>query len=235
MNPSVLIIEDDDAVRNLIAAAMQAYGYSYDLAGTGGDALLAAISRQPDIYILDLGLPDMHGVEFIRRIRTWTNSPVLVVSALRGVSDKIEALDAGADDYITKPFSVDELMARIRVAMRKMHYDRAGGKDAMIYANGALRIDYVSASVYMDGNQVHLTPIEYKLLTLLAQHTGKVLTHNYILKHIWQHADENDTRSLRVVMATLRKKIEKNPSAPCYLQTHIGIGYRLLQAPAERE
>jgi len=225
----LLVIEDDKAVRNLLSTTLETYGYEYRAAANGTDGLKEAVSFQPDIYIIDLGLPDMHGVDLIEKIRTWTDNPIIVVSALSETSDKIAALDMGADDYLTKPFSVDELLARIRVALRKKTYDTNKEKTDTVFINGGLKIDYLAGCVYVDGQEIRLTPIEYKLLTLLAQNAGKVLTHNYILKEVWNITTESDTRSLRVFMATLRKKIEKDPSNPRYLQTHIGIGYRLLR------
>ena len=225
---SILIVEDDKAVRNLMTTTMQANGYAFHTAETGESAVLQAVSVRPDVMILDLGLPDMDGLEIIKKVRTWTNNPIIVVSARSEDRDKIEALDAGADDYLTKPFSVDELLARIRVAVRKMNYDNSdASKNTTVFENGGLRIDYSAASVFVDGSEVHLTPMEYRLLCLLAKNVGKVLTHNYLLHEIWSNASESDTPSLRVFMATLRKKIEKDTSNPVYIQTHIGIGYRM--------
>lgn len=225
---SILIVEDDKAVRNLMTTTMQANGYAFHTAETGESAVLQAVSVRPDVMILDLGLPDMDGLEIIKKVRTWTNNPIIVVSARSEDRDKIEALDAGADDYLTKPFSVDELLARIRVAVRKMNYDNSdASKNTAVFENGGLRIDYSAASVFVDGSEVHLTPMEYRLLCLLAKNVGKVLTHNYLLHEIWSNASESDTPSLRVFMATLRKKIEKDTSNPVYIQTHIGIGYRM--------
>lgn len=232
---TILVIEDDQAVRNLLTTTLDAYGFRYRAAATGEEAVREAVSLQPDIFILDLGLPDINGIDLIRKVRTWTKNPIIIVSAISEIHDKIAALDAGADDYLTKPFSVDELLARIRVALRKMNYDRSAEKAETVFVNGGLKIDYVAGCVYVDGREIHLTPIEYRLLTLLAQNVGKVLTHNYILKEVWNNSTENDTRSLRVFMATLRKKIEKEPSEPRYLQTHIGVGYRLLRIQDNEE
>ena len=180
--------------------------------------------------ILDLGLPDTDGIEVIQKIRAWSNMPIIVVSARSEDTDKVAALDAGADDYLTKPFSVDELLARLRVALRRVRHDRQRlSEEASVYENGGLRIDYAAGCVYLDGSEIHLTPIEFKLLVLLANNTGKVLTHNYILREVWGNPAASDMRSLRVYMATLRKKLEKNTSEPKYIQTHIGVGYRLLR------
>ena len=223
-------MEDDKAIRNLITTTLETQGYGFHVADTGQKAILEAVSSQPDIIILDLGLPDMDGVEIITKVRSWSNNPIIVVSARSEDKDKIKALDAGADDYLTKPFSIDELLARIRVAFRKMNYDNSSAKEEPVFVNGGLKIDYSANTVYVDEEEVHLTPMEYRLLCLLAKNVGKVLTHNYILDKIWVNVlVDRDTKSLRVFMATLRKKIEKDPSEPKYIQTHIGVGYRLIR------
>jgi two-component system KDP operon response regulator KdpE len=224
----ILVVEDDRAVRNLITATLNAlHSYTILTAVTGESAIMQTASRNPDIIILDLGLPDIDGMDVIHKVRTWSNRPIIVVSARSEDNDKIDALDAGADDYLTKPFSVEELLARIRVAIRKMQYDNRPVKNEAIFENGDLKIDYSAASVFLNGQEVHLTPIEYKLLSLLAKNVGKVLTHNYILNQVWPNPLEADSSLVRVFMATLRKKIEKDPSKPVYIQTHIGIGYRM--------
>lgn len=226
----ILIVEDDAAISNLISTTLETQGYQHHVAKTGVAALLEAASYSPDVMILDLGLPDMDGVEIIRKVRGWSNMPIIIVSARSEDSDKVGALDAGADDYLTKPFSVEELLARLRVALRRVRYDSQRLKEeSSIYVNGELKIDYAAGCVYVGEREVHLTPIEYKLLCLLAKNTGKVLTHNYILKEVWGNALASDTPSLRVFMATLRKKIEPVPSEPRYIQTHIGVGYRMLR------
>lgn len=226
----MLIVEDDAAISNLIATTLETQDYQYHVAKTGVAALLEAASYSPDVVILDLGLPDMDGVDIIKKVRGWSNLPIIVVSARNEDSDKVSALDAGADDYLTKPFSVDELLARLRVALRRVRYDSQKLKDeSSVYMNGGLKIDYAAGCVYVEDREIHLTPIEYKLLCLLAKNTGKVLTHNYILKEVWGNALASDTPSLRVFMATLRKKIEPVPSEPKYIQTHIGVGYRMLR------
>ena len=232
--PSILIIEDDKAVKNLIATTLEMHDYHYIWADKGEQGILSAASQRPDIILLDLGLPDMDGVDVILKIRSWTNTPIIVISARSEDSDKIAALDAGADDYLTKPFSVEELLARLRVSLRRVRYDSEKVDEAAsIYQNGGLKIDYAAGCTYQNGKEIHLTPIEYKLLCLLAQNTGKVLTHNYILNKIWSSALPSDTPSLRVFMATLRKKIEPDPSHPRYIQTHIGVGYRMIRQPDE--
>jgi len=227
--PLILVVEDDKPIRKLITTTLETQGYKYHTAETGEASILEAVSRQPDIIILDLGLPDMDGVDIIKKVRTWSNVPIIVVSARSEDRDKIQALDAGADDYLTKPFSVEELLARLRVTLRRIRYDSDKLlKDASIFINGNLKIDYAAGCVWLDEEEIHLTPIEYKLLGLLAKNVGKVLTHNYILHEIWG-SYTYDIPALRVFMATLRKKIEKTPSKPKYIQTHIGVGYRMLQ------
>ena len=178
--------------------------------------------------LLDLGLPDMDGIEIIRHIRSWSNMPIIVVSARSEDSDKISALDAGADDYLTKPFSVEELLARIRVTQRRLSM-LPGDAEQSSFSNGELHIDYAAGCATLRGEELHLTPIEYKLLCLLARNIGRVLTHTYITEHIWGHSWSNDIASLRVFMATLRKKLEADPGSPQYIQTHVGVGYRMLR------
>ena len=226
----ILIVEDDAPVRNLMTTTLKAHDYRYLTAANGESAIMEASSHNPDIILLDLGLPDIDGVEVIKKIRTWSNVPIIVISARSEDRDKIDALDAGADDYLTKPFSVEELLARLRVTQRRlsvMQNDPA--TDSPVFQNGNLRVDYAAGCAYLDGEELHLTPIEYKLLCLLARNVGEVLTHTYITQQIWGSSWENDIASLRVFMATLRKKIEKNPNSPQYIQTHIGVGYRMMK------
>lgn len=225
----ILVVEDDAAVRNLMAVTLGTQGYQYRLAKTGSEALIELTTRQPDILLLDLGLPDLDGVDIIRKIRGWSAMPIIVISARTEDGDKVEALDAGADDYLTKPFSVDELLARLRVALRRLQAQLALGGENTVYENGSLRIDYAAGCAYLNGSEIHLTPIEYKLLCLLAKNTGKVLTHIYILKEIWGNYTATDVGSLRVFMATLRKKLQTGSDAQPFIQTHIGIGYRMLK------
>ncbi len=225
----ILIVEDDTAICSLIRTTLDTQDYQYHTARNGAEAMIEAVSYNPDVVILDLGLPDMDGVDIIRKIRTWSSIPIIVVSARMEDRDKVEALDAGADDYLTKPFSIDEFLARLRVALRRSHTDGGKEKKSSVYLNGDLKIDYSAGCVYLQDTEVHLTPIEYKLLCLLAQNTGKVLTHNYILKEVWGNVQASDVPSLRVFMATLRKKIEKSSSSPQYIQTHIGVGYRMIK------
>lgn len=227
----ILVVEDDKAVANLISTTLETQGYLVRMAETGNDAVLEAASCQPEILLLDLGLPDMDGVDVIEKIRSWSLMPIIVVSARADDKDKIVALDAGADDYLTKPFSVDELLARVRAALRRNSYtNMAEQGDNGVFINGSLKIDFPAGCVFLDEQEIHLTPIEYRLLCLLAKNVGKVLTHNFILKEVWgSDAMPGDTPSLRVFMATLRKKIEPIPSQPKYIQTHIGIGYRMIR------
>ena len=184
----ILIVEDDAAVRNLISTTLKMQNYKFHVATTGSQALLEAVSNQPDIMLLDLGLPDMDGVEIITKVRSWSNMPIIVISARCEDRDKIEALDAGADDYITKPFSVEEFLARLRVTIRRINYVQTSHKENSIFVNGELKIDYVSGCAYCRGKELHLTPIEYKLLCLLAKNIGKVLTHTYITREVWGNA-----------------------------------------------
>lgn len=228
--PLILVVEDDAPVRNLITTTLKANDYRYLVAANGESAILEASSHNPDIVLLDLGLPDLDGVEVIARVRTWSNMPIIVISARSEDRDKIDALDAGADDYLTKPFSVDELLARLRVTIRRLSYIQSvKQEDDAVFVNGDLRIDYAAGCAYLSGKELHLTPIEYKLLCLLAKNVGKVLTHTFITREVWGSAWENDVASLRVFMATLRKKLETDPSQPRYIQTHVGVGYRMMR------
>ena len=227
--PLILIVEDDPPIRNLISVTLEAHEYRHITAGNAGNAILEAASHNPDIMLLDLGLPDMDGVEVIRRIRSWSNMPIIVISARNEDSDKIEALDAGADDYLTKPFSVNELLARLRVTLRRLNQTKTDGPDDPVFVNGSLKIDFAAGCAYLSGEELHLTPIEYRLLGLLAKNCGKVLTHKYITQQLWGASWENNIASLRVFMATLRKKLEASPDAAMLIQTHVGIGYRMLK------
>ena len=226
--PLILVVEDDVAVRNLITTTLRAHDYRFLTAANGESAVLEASSHNPEIVLLDLGLPDMDGVEVIRRVRSWSNLPIIVISARSEDTDKIDALDAGADDYLTKPFSVEELLARLRVTQRRLAVPGTMSTES-VFTNGALKIDYAAGCAFLNGQELHLTPSEYKLLCLLSKNVGKVLTHTYITQQIWGRSWENDIASLRVFMATLRKKLEQGPDAPQYIQTHIGVGYRMLK------
>ena len=228
--PVVLVVEDDVPVRNLMITTLKTHDYKYLTAANGSEAILLASSHNPDVVFLDLGLPDMDGIDVIRQIRSWSNMPVIVISARSDDADKIEALDTGADDYLTKPFSVDELLARLRVTVRRLSLINSGGSaDGAVYINGSLKIDYSAGCAFLNGQELKLTPIEYKLLCLLAKHTGKVLTHTYITQQIWGRSWDKDIASLRVFMVNLRKKLDSAPDAPQFIQTHVGIGYRMLK------
>ena len=214
---------------------MKTHDYKYLLAQNGEEAIIQASTHNPDVIFLDLGLPDMDGVEIIKKIREWSNMPIIVISARSEDEDKIEALDAGADDYLTKPFSVEELLARLRVMQRRialLQLDNNVNKN-LIYTNGKLKIDYVAGCAYKNDEELKLTPIEYKLLCILAKNTGKVLTHKYITQKIWGSAWDSNVASLRVFMATLRKKLGNDSNS--YIQTHIGIGYRMLKVETNIE
>ena len=224
----VMVVEDDAPVRHLITASLSAEDYTVIAAQTAAEAVHLATTRNPYMILLDLGLPDGDGVEVIKQIRVWTETPIIVISARDEDTDKIEALDAGADDYLTKPFSVAELLARLRATQRRLAYLAAGNTDA-VFRNGDLVIDYAAGRAYLAGQELKLTPIEYRLLCLLAQNVGKILTHNYITQKIWGIGGENNIASLRVFMATLRKKLETSQDSPTYIQTQIGVGYRMLK------
>ena len=231
----ILVVEDDPPIRNLIETTLKTHEYKYLLAKNGEEAILQASSYAPDVVFLDLGLPDIDGIEIIKRIREWSNMPIIVISARSEDEDKIEALDAGADDYLTKPFSVEELLARLRVMQRRIALLKSDSEinEKSVYTNGRLKIDYAAGCAYIEDAELKLTPIEYKLLCLLAQNTGKVLTHKYITQKIWGSAWDSNVASLRVFMATLRKKLEDENASVVYIQTHVGIGYRMLKVDAK--
>ncbi|MBO4688307.1 MAG: response regulator transcription factor [Clostridiales bacterium] len=228
---TILVVEDDAPVRNLITTTLKAHEYKYMTAPDGASAIMQASTNNPDIILLDLGLPDMDGIEVIKKVRTWSNLPIIVISARSEDSDKIEALDNGADDYLTKPFSVEELLARLRVTTRRLAVlqQELANSNNPVFTNGQLRIDFAAGCAYLGDEEMHLTPIEYKLLCLMARNLGKVLTHTYITQKVWGSSWENDVASLRVFMATLRKKLESAPDSPQYIQTHIGVGYRMMK------
>lgn len=221
----VLVVEDDKPIRNLITTTLKMNSYRFITAEKGNEAIMLSTSHKPDIIILDLGLPDIDGVEVIEHIRAWSDVPIIIVSARSEDGDKITALDKGADDYLTKPFSVEELLARLRVIQRRLM--KSENISVTEFVNGRLKIDYVSGCVYLDETELHLTPIEYKLLCLLAKNVGKVLTHKYIIQSVWGSPADNIEASLRVFMATLRKKLGDGNQA--LIQTHIGIGYRMMK------
>ena len=271
--PTILVVEDDPEVRTFVAATLDAHGYAHQSASTGCEAIALAATSAPDIILLDLGLPDIDGIEVVRAIRAWSVVPIIVVSARSEDADKIGALDAGADDYVCKPFSVGELLARIRAAERHLAMATAARAGATgvagavtsgasvpsaapvpaaapasapapaVFRDGGLAIDYAAGVVTLDGTEVHLTPIEYRLLCLLSRNVGKVLTHRYILDQVWGPHDDpaagrgasgrpagqaGDLATLRVYMGSLRKKIERDTAHPRYIQTHVGVGYRMM-------
>ena len=225
----ILVIEDDKLIRNLIKMTLETHGYKYIAANNGEVALMEVTSHNPDIILLDLGLPDIDGVSIIEKIRTWSSIPIIVISARSEDHDKITALDAGADDYLTKPFSVEELLARLRVTQRRLSSQHSQPVNMNIFENGPLKINYEEQCAYIHGKELHLTPVEYKLLTLLSQNIGKVLTYSFITQKIWGSSWDNDVASLRVFMTTLRRKLEAEEDSPEYIQTHISIGYRMIK------
>jgi len=224
--PVAVVIEDEPPIRRFLRATLDGQGYRVFEAGTGEAGLVEAATRQPDVVIVDLGLPDIDGLEVIRRLREWSTVPIVVLSARGQEQDKIAALDAGADDYLSKPFGVGELLARMRVALR--HAARFG-QDAgeSSFTQGDLSVDLARRRVLMHGQEVHLTPIEYRLLTSLVRHAGKVLTHRQLLKEVWGPSHTGETHHLRVHMAQLRRKLEVDSARPRYLLTEPGVGYRL--------
>ena len=226
---TILVVEDDPSVKNLMTTTLRTHDYNFLTAQNGQSGIIQASSHNPDIVLLDLGLPDMDGTEVIRNIRSWSNMPIIVISARSEDMDKIEALDAGADDYLTKPFSVEELLARLRATQRRLSMTPAEYETTSIFTNGDLKIDYAAGCAWLKDEELHLTPIEYKLLCLLSKNVGRVLTHTYITQNVWGRSWENDVASLRVFMATLRKKLESPDKSRQYIQTHVGVGYRMIR------
>lgn len=227
---TVLVIEDDLSISNFICSMLQTNEYIPLIAQDGKQAKIMLTSHCPDLILLDLGLPDIDGVEILKWVRTWTNIPVIVVSARGREIDKVEALDLGADDYITKPFGISELLARIKTALR--HFDRVANIGAVaeeIVTVKDLVVDISKRRVLLDGEAVRFTAIEYKIILLLAKHVGKVLTYDFIIKEIWGPYASNDNQILRVNMANIRKKLKENPIEPKYIVTELGIGYRMIE------
>jgi two-component system KDP operon response regulator KdpE len=224
--PAIVLIEDDPKIRRFLRTAFANNGYRLFEAATGSDGLVEAATRQPDVVIVDLGLPDLDGVEVIRRLREWTSVPVIVLSARGQESDKVAALDVGADDYVSKPFGPAELLARVRVALR--HAARAPTDEDATFSVDDLRVDLARRQVFVGDKEVHLTPIEYKLLTTLIRHAGKVLTHGQLLKEVWGPSHESEAHYLRIYIMQLRRKLEANPTRPRYLRTEPGVVYRLV-------
>ncbi|WP_411677059.1 response regulator [Caproicibacter sp.] len=226
-NEQILVVEDDTQIRNFICYALKQEGFSYTTAGTAQNALSQLVSGQIDLMLLDLGLPDFDGMEVIKKVREWSEMPIIVVSARDQDKEKAAALDGGADDYLTKPFSATELMARIRVALRHLRKIESS-KTQSILSVGKLKIDFDKRLIYLEDAELHVTPLEYDLLALFFNNIGKVLTTKYILKEIYGVGYGTDTQALRALMAGLRRKIEKNPARPRYILTEIGVGYRLV-------
>jgi two-component system KDP operon response regulator KdpE len=229
-NELLLLIEDESQMRRFLRITLQSQGYRLIEATTAKEGLLQAASRNPDVVLLDLGLPDLDGLEVTRRLREWTQTPIIIISAREQEQDKVKALDAGADDYLTKPFSAGELLARIRVSLRHALRQRAGRNEPVFLLNN-LRVDLAQRQVFLDEREIHLTPIEYKLLTMLIRHAGKVITHRQLLTEVWGPAHADEVQYLRVYMTQLRHKLEADPARPRFLMNEPGIGYRLKYDP----
>lgn len=229
MEPLILVVDDEKSIRSFLRISIEMQGYKCIDASDGATALMLAVSRNPDILVLDLGLPDMDGVEVIKKLRTISQMPIIIISARGHEREKIEALDAGADDYLTKPFSVPELLARIRVILRHKPNMKAPNEISNpVYKVKNLTIDTDKHRVWLNSNEIRLTPNEYKVLVLLAQNQGKVLSHRFIAENIWGGMLANDTQSLRVCMGNLRRKLGQDPTQPEYIITEIGVGYRMI-------
>ncbi|MCE5285634.1 MAG: response regulator [Pelosinus sp.] len=220
----VLIIDDEPQIRKLLNVSLHAQSYAVEEAATGQDGINKAAIFKPDLLIVDLGLPDIDGKEVVKQIRQWSHSPIIVLTVREEEQDKIEALDAGADDYVTKPFGMGELMARMRVCLRRMSADA----NEPVLTCGALSVDLVQRRVVVDGREVKLTPTEYEIIKIMAQHAGRVLTHKQLLKAVWGNAYNEDTHYVRIYVGQLRRKIEKDPAQPHYIITESGVGYRLM-------
>ena len=227
--PLILVVEDDKPIRNFICVSLDTQGYKCMDTERGKTAISLVSSHNPDMIIIDLGLPDMDGIDVIKQVRPVTKAAIIVVSARGLEREKVEALDGGADDYLTKPFSVGELLARIRVAFRhSLRASQLQNESPDVFLIGELKIDFEKRHVFLSNNEIHLTPIEYKLMVLMAKYSGRVLTHKFILDEIWGSSSGIDTQSLRVFMANIRRKIEKEAAQPRYILTEVGVGYRLV-------
>lgn len=224
----VLVIEDEKNISNFISKTLSSQGYRVSCASNGNEALSLATSLCPDILLLDLGLPDMDGMEVIRRFRAWSNRPIIVVSARTLESDKVRALDAGADDYLTKPFGTSELLARIRTSLRHSQPMRNEHRaPSHLYRAKGLEIDFLKRTIMIEHHSIHLTPVEYKIVAFLAENSGKVMTYSAVMNNVWGPYAESDNKILRVNMANIRRKLEKNPAEPIYIYTEVGVGYRM--------
>jgi two-component system KDP operon response regulator KdpE len=222
----ILLIEDEPQMRRFLRVTLQSHGYRLVEASSGQEGLMEGTTRNPDVVLLDLGLPDTDGIDIAKRFREWSEVPIIVISAREQEEDKVKALDAGADDYLTKPFGAGELLARIRVALRHSAMRRAGQKEAVFVAD-ELRVDLSSRQVYLKDKEIHLTPIEYRLLAVLVNNAGKVVTHTQLLKKVWGPAYADQQQYLHVYMAQLRRKLEAEPARPRFLINEPGVGYRL--------
>lgn len=226
IEPNIVVIEDDPPIQRFLRTSLSTHGFAVFIADSGKQGIVEAGVRKPDLVILDLGLPDMDGVEVIKSIRTWSALPIIILSARNGEQQKIDALDAGADDYLTKPFGFGELLARIRVALR--HANRSTeSSNHEVFQTANLKMDLLNRVVSIDDEEVHLTPIQYRLLSVLVRHAGKVLTHQQILKEVWGPSYKENAHYLRIYMSQLRQKLEANPTQPKFLLTESGVGYRL--------
>lgn len=225
-SPVIVVIEDDPAIRLFLRTGLGAHGFKIFEADSGRQGIVEAGVRKPDLIILDLGLPDMDGVDVIKTIREWSVMPIIILSARSTEQNKIDALDAGADDYLTKPFGLGEMLARIRVAMRHSVSSPAQDQSG-VFTSGALKVDLLKRQIFVGDREVHLTPIQYRLLSLLVKNAGKVLTHQYLLKEVWGPSYRDNQHYLRIYMSQLRQKLETDPTQPQYLLTESGVGYRL--------
>ena len=227
----IMIIEDEDAISNFIATTLKANTYAPLVAKTASEALSMIPSHCPDLILLDLGIPDMDGIEILKKIREWSSTPVIFVSARGEESDKVEALDLGADDYIAKPFGTSELLARIRTALRHSMKNSSNVTASDVFRTKGLMIDFDKRLVSVDGKDIHLTQIEFKIVSLLAKSAGRVLTYDFIITELWGPYAVKDNQILRVNMANIRRKLEKNPASPEYIFTEVGVGYRMVDEP----
>jgi two-component system KDP operon response regulator KdpE len=220
-----LIIDDEKSITRLLRLTLEQEGYAVVAAATGREGIALAANQQPDVIVLDLGLPDMDGLDVLKSLREWSQTPVLILSVKQEIEDKVAALDLGADDYLTKPFHTAELAARLRALRRHAHPE----PDTPVFLSGPLQVDRVARRVLVKGQEIHLTPTEYSLLSVLVRYAGKIVTHRQLLREVWGPAAEEQSQYLRVYMAHLRKKLEPDPSSPCLLKNEPGIGYRLVE------
>ena len=225
ISPTIMVIDDEVQIRRFLGTSLTSEGYKVIEAATGKQGLIEAATHRPDVIVLDLSLPDIDGIEIIRELRTWSSIPIIILSARSQESEKISALDAGADDYLVKPFGIGELLARIRVALR--HILTTVDEGNVIFSVDDLQVDTIHRKVTVSGDEIHLTPIEYRLLTVMIKHAGKVLTHQFLLKKVWGQNFVKRTHYLRIYMGNLRHKLEKDPACPRLLLTEVGVGFKL--------